>query len=218
MKDNSERDARETSLVMRAKKRDPEAVRELLSIAEPVIRMAVRKNLNGCCNHDAESDAASACREELIRSVDEFDPDRGVSIRTLWYYGFRRAVVAYVRTKAKATTHEVLVGLDSEVSETNDDRPEAPDEVLAVAEEVAARNRRLAAVECQLTELQKTDPVGVQAFRLWVRLGSYADVGRAMQCRPSTTAARVRRITLQLQERLPRYSGRENDPRVGPRN
>ena len=207
MKDNAERDARETALVLRAKKRDPEAIRELLAIAEPVIRMAVKRNLNGCCNHDAEADAASACREELMRAVDAFDPCRGLSIRTLWYYGFRRAVVAYVRTKAKATNHEVLIGLESEVLETDADRPGAPDEVLASAEAEAARARRLAAVESQLAELQKTDPVGVQAFRLWVQLGSYADVGRAMLCRPSTTAARVRRITLQLQERLPRYSG-----------
>ena len=101
-----ERDKRETELAIRAKAGDAEATRLLFAAAEPVIRMAVQRHLNGCVNFDAAAEATAACKTAFMESVDKFEADRGVSIRTLWYYGFRRAVVGYVRTTARRTTRE----------------------------------------------------------------------------------------------------------------
>lgn len=97
------RDAHETALVESAASGDRDAIEALWAIAEPVVELAVQKHLNGCQNDGAEDDARAACKVEFMRSIKKFDTSRGTSIRTLWFLGFRRAVVGYVRHTARYT-------------------------------------------------------------------------------------------------------------------
>lgn len=226
-----ERDVQETELVLKAQKGDADAYEQLAEIARPVIDMAVKKHLNGCQNFDAAQDAASACRAAMVESIRDFDPARNVSIRTLWFWRFRRAVVGYVRKTARRTNRETGVGScvtglqdgnerersnrhsnqrtwlvrgaqTGDVWDGTDEAP-SPAEELEQREQGVEIGRRLLLVEGELKREEKTDPEGVAALRTWLVTGSYTEAGKLLGVHQRTTANRVQRIVRRLQERIP---------------
>lgn len=206
-----ERDIRETALAVRAKAGDEAAVQELYEAAKEPIRLAVKKHLGGCCNDGAVEDATAACKEAFMRSLDKFEPKRGTSIRTVWYYLFRRAVVGYVRATARRTTRECSLGglknlgylYDTGAASPveNDKNPAFVDETApspadaACAEEDAEQRRaQLQAVAETLEKLGDTPDT--QAFIAWVKVGySYGRAGRELGgVDPRTVEHRVSRV------------------------
>lgn len=226
-----ERDVVETELVLKAQKGDAEAFARLAEISAPVIDMAVKKHLNGCQNFDAAQDAASACRTAMVESIREFDPARRTSIRTLWYYGFRRAVVGYVRKTARRTVREtgmgscvnglkheegrfvvrangdydwhwLTQGAERGTAWDGTDGAPSPAEELEQREDNAEIARRLLQVEAELKKEESTDPEGVAAMRAWLVTGSYTEAGKLLGVHQRTTANRVQRIVRRIQERI----------------
>ena len=187
----AERDARETELAVRAKAGDAEATRLLFAAAEPVIRMAVQRHLNGCVNFDAAAEATAACKTAFMESIDRFEADRGTSIRTLWYYGFRRAVVGYVRTTARRTTREFSRDNNHHSGPPEEHRTVArrfekapgahgedphlidpadnPAEVAEIADD--ARDAKEQAKRVEELLAAAGDTADTQAFRAWVAAG-----------------------------------------------
>lgn len=207
-----ERDIQETALAVRAKAGDDAAVRELYEAAKEPIRLAVKKHLGGCCNDGAVEDATAACKEAFMRSLEKFEPSRGTSIRTVWYYLFRRAVVGYVRATARRTTRECALGglqnhrylYDTEASAAlveSDQNPlfrdeTAPSPADAACEEEDAEQRRAQLQAVAETLEQLGDTPDTQAFVAWAKAGySYGRAGRDLGgVDPRTVEHRVSRV------------------------
>jgi len=221
-----DRDLRETQLTLRAQRGDVAAQIELAEIAAPVIAMAVRKHLNGCTNDRAREDAEAECRLAFMETLNQFDAGRGTSIRTLWYYGFRRAVVGLVRKMAAYTTRECAsveefsdawdssVGVRRHVAgalrrerPTEDDvYPDDPSQLMEAAEDADHRRWVVESAKAELDELRErpdwTDSVA--AFEAWVHTGSYAEAARRLDVKPKTVANRARRVQKRLAARYAR--------------